>query len=51
MEKGATLVLKEENIAGDRLKKLLNAEKKPNSVNLVLFAHSHGYMRERGFIV
>ena len=28
LEKGAALVLKEENIAGDRLKKLLSAEKK-----------------------
>jgi len=28
LEKGATLVLKEENIEGDRLKKLLSADKK-----------------------
>jgi ATP-dependent Zn protease len=28
LEKGATLVLKEENIEGDRLKKLLGADKK-----------------------
>ena len=51
LEKGATLVLKEENIEGDRLKKLLSAEKKPNSVIFVRFAHPHGYMGEKGFIV
>ena len=49
LEKGAALVRKEENIADDRLKKLLSVEKKPNSMILVRFNHPHGYLGERGF--